>query len=194
MYAYDELKFGTSYSCSATPIEINLVRALSLEVARRVVVAGDEDAAVVADDAGAADGGGVTPHHLRVVAARLVRRRRAGVAVVVVPLLLRHPQADGVRRRPVSAGAAHEDVLAVAAAAGVLERAVAGALGRVALRERGHVVVPRHRADADVGPRRVVQVHKVLRRVLRRARRDEDAGGCHHGERQSEARNLLRHC
>jgi hypothetical protein len=29
---------------------------------------------------------------------------------------------------------------------------------------------------------------------LRHARRDEDAGGHHHGERQSEAGNLLRHC
>jgi hypothetical protein len=39
-----------------------------------------------------------------------------------------------------------------------------------------------------------VKVHEVLRRVLRRARSDDEDGGCLcHGEHKSQARNLL-HC
>jgi hypothetical protein len=153
----------------------SLVGALADDVARRVVAADDEDAGVVvADDAGTADGGGVAPHHLRVVAAHLPLR--AAVGVVVVVLLLGHPGAHGVGRRPVGAGGAPEEVLAVGPA-GVDQLAVALALRRVALRVRGDGVVPGHRPDAHVGARRVVRVHVVLRRVLGRARRHDD--GCH---------------
>jgi len=172
------------YSIHAYGTLLRLVWALADVVARRVVAADDEDAGVVvADDAGAADGRGVTPHHLRVVPAHLAVR--AAVGVVVVVLLLGNPRRHGVGRRPVGAGGAPEDVLAVGTA-GVDQLAVALPLRRVALRVRGHRVVPRHRADADVGARRVVRVHVVLRRVLRRARRDD--GGSQRQSCGDEAR------
>jgi hypothetical protein len=123
-----------------------LVRALPDDVARRVVAADDKDAgAVVADDAVAPDGGGGAPHDLRVVAAHLPLRARVGVVVVV--LLLAQPRPHGVCRRPVAAGGAPEDVLAVRPA-GVHERAVALALRRVALHVYGDVVVVRNKPIA----------------------------------------------
>ena len=174
IHAYIRIHACDAESVRSIHDNSSLVRALADDVARRVVVAGDEDAGVVvADGAGAADAGGVAPHHLRVVPTHLPVR--AAVGVVVVVLLLGDPGADGVGRRPVGAGGAPEDVLAVGPA-GVDQLAVALPLRRVALRVRGHRVVPGHRADAHVRARRVVRVHVVLRRVLRRARRDDD--GC----------------
>jgi hypothetical protein len=153
-----------------------LVRTLAVEVARRVVAADGEDAAfVAADDGSAADAGGTAPHHLRVGAALL--SCSAGVTGVVVVLLLGHPQPHDVGGRPVGAGGAPEEVLAVGPV-GELELAVVLARLRVALGVRGQAIVPRHGLDTHVGARRVVQVDDVvLHRLLRRAGRDRHHQG-----------------
>jgi hypothetical protein len=116
---------------------------------------------------------------LCVVAAHLSLRARLGVVVVV--LLLAQPRPHGVRHRPVAAGGAPEDVLAIRPAR-VHQRAVALALRRVALCVRSDVVIPRQRADAHVCARHVLRVHVVLWRVLRRRewRGGEDEG--HQGQ------------
>ncbi|CAL9066809.1 unnamed protein product [Musa banksii] len=150
------------------------VRALPHDVARWVVVADDKDAAVVALHPSTADGRRVLPHHLRVVAADLAVSAR--VAVVVVVLLLVDPAVDGVDSGEFRA-AAPEEVLPVRPA-GVHELAVADALVGVVLRVRGDVVVPRHGANADGRPGRVVGVHEVLGGVLRE-------GGAGHGQGHS---------
>jgi hypothetical protein len=144
-------------------------RALAVDVARGVVAADDEDAAVVgADDARAADAGGPAPHHLRVVAAHLAGV--AGVAAQVVVPLLVHPRPQRVGGAPRPPRRAPEDVLAERPAR-VHQPAVPGALRRVVLRVPGHPGVPRHRAHAVRRARAVVQIHEVLRRVLRRGGR-----------------------
>ncbi|CAL9767056.1 unnamed protein product [Musa acuminata subsp. burmannicoides] len=150
------------------------VRALPHDVARRVVVADDEDGAAVALHPSTADGRRVPPHHLRVVAADLAVSAR--VAVVVVVLLLVDPAVDGVGCGEVGAGAP-EEVLPVRPA-GVHELAVADALVGVVLSVRGDVGVPRHGANADGRPGRVVGVHEVLGGVLRE-------GGAGHGQGHS---------
>ncbi|CAL9080274.1 unnamed protein product [Musa textilis] len=150
------------------------VRAHPHDVARWVVVADDEDGAAVAPHPSTADGRRVPPHHLRVVAADLAVSAR--VAVVVVVLLLADPAVDGVGCGEVGAGAP-EEVLPVRPA-GVHELAVADALVGVVLGVRGDVVVPRHGANADGRPGRVVGVHVVLGGVLRE-------GGAGHGQGHS---------
>ena len=160
----------------------SLVRALAVEVPRRVVAADGEDAGVVAAlDGGAADGGGAAPHHLRVRVAPLPCC--AGVTVVVVVLLLGHPQTHDVGGRIVAAGGAPEEVLAVGPAG---ERQVAVVLPRrrVVRRVGGQALVPRQGLDTHVGARLVVQVDDdvLRRRPLRRAGSDnhqqDDDDGC----------------
>ena len=160
---------------------------LSHDVAAGLVVADDEDAAVVAaDDAGAADPGGGAPHHLRVVAAHLAGG--AAVGGVVVPLLLVHPRPHRVRRLPVGAGGAPEDVLPIGPA-GVLETAVAGPLCGVALRELLQLRAPGHRANADGGTGVVVGSEVVLRRVLSVGRVHGSGGS--HGQRHEQDSELV---
>jgi hypothetical protein len=82
---------------------------------------------------------------------------------VVVVLLLVHPHAHNSRCRHVGASRACGNVLAVGASnGGVLDRAVAPALLRVALRPGRHGVVPCHPADAHLIACRVVQVNEAL--------------------------------
>jgi hypothetical protein len=149
-----------------------ILRALPDDVARRVVAADDEDASVVvADDTGAPDGGGGAPHHLLVVAAHLPLCTPVGVVVVV--LLLAQPRPHDVRRRPVAAGGAPEDVLAVRPA-GVHQRAVALALRRVAPTKTGKR--SRLRAPRFAGPRSPVASSAPPRMARRRGRRPPGPG------------------
>ena len=165
-----------------------------MDVAGGEVGADEEDASVgVAGDGGASDGGGVAPHDLRVVAAH--GAADAAVAGVVVGALLRHPLVDGARRRPRLHGGVPRQVLAVlvVVAVGVPQRAVAGALVRVALRVRRQVVVPRQRRDADGAPGGVVDVDDVGRRGLCLRRRCGGQNHRHGRHHHCKARSSL-HC
>ena len=161
---------------------------MSHDVAAGLVVADDEDAAVVAaDDARAADASAGAPHHLRVVAAHLAGG--AAVGGVAVPLLLVHPRPHRVRRLPVGAGGAPEDVLPIRPA-GVLQAAVAGPLRGVALRELLQLRAPGHRANADGGTGVVVGSQVVLGRVLSVGRL-HDGGGSHGQGHEQDSDELV---
>ncbi|CAL9080270.1 unnamed protein product [Musa textilis] len=166
--------YSFSQQCYKEEDRVVSVRALPHDVASWVVVADDEDGTAVALHPNTADGRRIPPHHLRVVAADLAVSAR--VAVVIVVLLLADPAVDSVGCGKVGAGAP-EEVLPVRPA-GMHELEVTDALVGVVLSVRGDVVVPRHGANADGRPGRVVGVHEVLGGVLRE-------GGAGHGQGHS---------
>ena len=155
-------------ACSRGDLRLRLVGFLADDVSRWVVAADDVSGVVAARHWSAADVGGGRPDHLRVVAALVAAG--AGVGVVIVVLLLAHPIADGIPRRPGGSGGSPEQILAIRASwvHQIAARATARLRLRVVKSVGLHGGVPNDGRDADRVPGAVVGVQvRALRRRLR---------------------------
>lgn len=159
------------------------VGALAFDVARWIVVADHEHPPVRAFHPRAPEMDRLPPHDLRVVQA-LAPDARVRAVVVVRPL--GRPELHRLlpAHLPVPLG----KVLAVRPHR-VVHVAVVDPLVRVPLGVRRHGVVPRDRADPDLGPDGVVRVDEVLVGLLPRPWRD-----AYDGQENSAWNEISTHC